>query len=131
CSVTRQRVDLAVRGDVPAVDAQGKRIDASGHGAAGSAFARRVTAALRGPSDGRGDYGPQACLELGERPDREIVGGSLGGAASMLAGVECADLCTKQRVSGAPIMAKLAPPPDPAEIARRIAPSGPINYRVR
>jgi hypothetical protein len=131
CSVTRQRVDLAVRGDVPAVDAQGKRVDSSGRGAASSAFARRITAAFRCPSDGRGDYGPQACLELGERPDREIVGGSLGVAASMLPGVECADLCTKKRISVAPIMAKLGRPPDPAEIARRLAPSGPTNYRVR
>jgi hypothetical protein len=131
CSVTRQRVDLAVRGDVPAVDAQGKRVDSSGRGAAGSAFARRITAAFRCPSDGRGDYGPQACLELGERPDREIVGGSLGVAASVLPGVECADLCTQKRISVAPIMTKLGRPPDPAEIARRLAPAGPTNYRVR
>lgn len=131
CSVTRQRVDLAMRGDVPAVDSQGRRVDSSGHGAAGSAFARRITAAFRCPSDGRGDHGPQACLDLGERPDREIVGGSLGVAASVLPGVECADLCTQKRISVAPIMAKLGRPPDPAEIARRVAPSGPSNTRVR
>ena len=131
CSVTRQRVDLAMRGDVPAVDSQGRRVDSSGHGAAGSAFSRRITAAFRCPSDGRGDPGPQACLELGERPDREIVGGSLGVAASVLPGVECADLCTQKRISVAPIMAKLGRPPDPAEIARRVAPSGPSNTRVR
>jgi hypothetical protein len=131
CSVTRQRVDLAVRGDVPAVDPQGKRFDSRARGAAGSTFARRITAAFRCPNDGRGDHGPQACWELGERHDREIVGGPLGVAASMLPGVECADLCTQKRISVAPIMAKLGRPPDPAEIARRIAPSGPTNYRVR
>jgi hypothetical protein len=131
CSVTRQRVDLAMRGDVPAVDSQGRRVDSSGHGAAGSAFSRRITAAFRCPSDGRGDHGPQACLELGERADREIVGGSLGVAASVLPGVECADLCTQKRISVAPIMAKLGRPPDPGEIARRVAPSGPSNTRVR
>jgi hypothetical protein len=129
CSVTRQRVDLAVRGDV--VDSQGRRVDSSTRGAAGSAFARRITAAFRCPSDGRGDHGPQACWEMGERNDREIVGGPLGVAASMLPGVECADLCTQKRISVAPIMAKLGRPPDPAEIARRIAPSGPTNYRTR
>ena len=31
----------------------------------------------------------------------------------------------------APIMARLGRPPDPAEIARRVAPSGPSNTRVR
>jgi hypothetical protein len=131
CSVTRQRVDLAVRGDVPAVDSQGKRVDSRARGPSDSTFARRITAAFRCPSDGRGDHGPQACWELGERPDREIVGGSLGVAASVLPGVECADLCTQKRISVAPIMAKLGRPPDPAEIAHRLAPSGPINYRLR
>jgi hypothetical protein len=52
-------------------------------------------------------------------------------AASVLPGVECADLCTQKRISVAPIVAKLGRPPDPAEIARRLAPSGPTNYRVR
>jgi hypothetical protein len=131
CSVTRQRVDFAVRGDVPAVDSQGRRVDSRARGAADSAFARRITAAFRCPSDGRGDYGPQACFELGERPDREIVGGPLGVAASVLPGVECSDLCTQKRISIAPIVGKLGRPPEPAEIARRIAPSGPTNYRVR
>jgi hypothetical protein len=116
-------VDLAVRGDVPAVDSQGKRAD--------STFSRRITAAFRCPGNGRGDYGPQACWELGERTDREIVGGPLGVAASVLPGVDCADLCTQKRISIAPIVAKLGRPPEPAEIARRIAPSGPTNYRVR
>jgi hypothetical protein len=49
----------------------------------------------------------------------------------MLPGVECADLCTQKRISVVPIVAKLGRPPDPAEIAHRIAPSGPTNYRVR
>jgi hypothetical protein len=126
CSVTRQRVDFAVRGDVPAVDSQGRRV-----GTADSAYARKITAAFRCPGGGRGDYGPQACFELGERPDREIVGGPLGVAASVLPGVECSDLCTQKQISIAPIVAKLGRPPEPAEIARRIAPSGPTNYRVR
>jgi hypothetical protein len=131
CSVTRQRVDLAVRGDVPAADSQGKRVNSRARGVSDATFARRITAAFRCPNDGRGDYGPQACWELGERPDREIVGGPLGVAASVLPGVECSDLCTQKRISIAPIVAKLGRPPDPAEIARRIAPSGPANYRVR
>lgn len=131
CSVTRQRVDFAVRGDVPAVDSQGRRVDSRARGTADSAFARKITAAFRCPSGGRGDYGPQACFELGERPDREIVGGPLGVAASVLPGVECSDLCTQKRISIEPIVAKLGRPPEPAEIARRIAPSGPTNYRVR
>jgi len=121
CSVTRQRVDLSVRGDVPA---GARKADSS-------AYARRITAAFRCPSDGRGDYGPQYCAQLGERPDREIVGGPLGVAASVLPGVECADLCTQRRISIEPIMARLGRPPDPAEIARRMAPSGPANPRVR
>jgi hypothetical protein len=121
CSVTRQRVDLAVRGDVP-----------ESRGAGGtSPFERRITAAFRCPNDGRGDRGPEACWELGERPDREIVGGPLGVAASVLPGVECADLCTQKRISIAPIMAKLGRPPDPGSIARRLAPAGPTNERVR
>jgi hypothetical protein len=131
CSVTRQRVDLAVRGDVPAVDSQGKRFNSRARGPSGATFGRRITAAFRCPNDGRGDYGPQACWELGERPDREIVGGPLGVAASVLPGVECADLCTQKRISVDPIVSKLGRPPDPAEIARRLAPSGPTNYRVR
>ena len=121
CSVTRQRVDLSVRGDVPA---EARRPD-------GPAYARRITAAFRCPSDGRGDHGPQYCAELGERPDREIVGGPFGVAASVLPGVECADLCTQKRISIVPIMAKLGRPPDPATIAHRLAPSGPTNDRVR
>jgi hypothetical protein len=121
CSVTRQRVDLSVRGDVPA---GARKADSS-------TYARRITAAFRCPSDGRGDHGPQYCAELGERPDREIVGGPLGVAASVLPGVECADLCTQRRISIEPIMARLGRPPDPAEIARRVAPSGPANARVR
>lgn len=123
CSVTRQRVDLSVRGDVPAADRQGRRLD--------SMLARRITAAFRCPQDGRGDHGPQYCWELGERPDREIVGGPLGVAASVLPGVECADLCSQKHISIAPIMAKLGRPPEPGEIARRLAPSGPTNDRVR
>src|SRR5262249_51538950 len=111
CSVTRQRVDFAVRGGGPAVDSQGGRV---GGRAPASAFARRITAAFRCPSDSRADYGPQACWELGERSDREIVGGPLGVAASVLPGVECSDLCTQKRISIAPIMAKLGRPPDPA-----------------
>ena len=131
CSVTRQRVDFAVRGDVPAVDSQGRRVDARARGATDSTFARRITAAFRCPGDARADYGPQACFEIGERSDREIVGGPLGVAASVLPGVECSDLCTQKRISIAPIVAKLGRPPEPAEIARRMAPSGPTNYRVR
>ena len=119
CSVTRQRVDLEVRGDVPPARA------------AQSTFDRQLTAAFRCPNDGRGDYGPQACFELGERHDREIVGGPLGVAASVLPGVECADLCTQRRISITPITTKLGRPPDPAEIARRVAPSGPTNPQVR
>jgi hypothetical protein len=131
CSVTRQRVDLAVQGDVPASDSQGRRVDARSQRAVRETFGRRLTAAFRCPSDGRGDHGPQACFELGERPDREIVGGPLGVAASVLPGVECADLCTQKRISIEPIMAKLGRPPDPAVIAGRMAPSGPTNQRVR
>ena len=121
CSVTRQRVDLSVRGDVPA---GARRPD-------GPAYARRITAAFRCPSDGRGDHGPQYCAELGERPDREIVGGPFGVAASVLPGVECADLCTQKRISIEPIVARLGRPPDPAEIAHRIAPAGPVSSRAR
>src|SRR5262249_17380582 len=121
CSVTRQRVDLSVRGDVPA----------GAHKADSSTYARRITAAFRCPSDGRGDHGPQYCAEIGERQDREIVGGPLGVAASVLPGVECADLCTQRRISIEPIMARLGRPPDPADIAHRIAPSGPANPWVR
>ncbi len=61
--------------------------------------------------------------------DREIVGGPLGVAASMLPGVECADLCGQKQIAIAPIVAKLGQPPEPAEIARRLAPSGPTNDR--
>jgi hypothetical protein len=131
CSVTRQRVDLAVRGDVPAVDSQGRRLDPRAPKAGGATLARRITAAFRCPHDGRGDHGPQACWEMGERPDREVVWGPLGVAASTLPGVECADLCSKKQISIAPIMAKLGRPPDPADIARRLAPSGPTNDRLR
>ena len=121
CSVTRQTVDLSMRGDVPAGVS---RSDSP-------AYARRITAAFRCPSDGRGDYGPQYCAEVGERPHREIVGGPLGVAASVLPGVECADLCTQKQISIAPIVARLGRPPEPAEIARRIAPSGPVSARTR
>src|SRR5262249_10171252 len=112
-------------------------VSRQGEGGAGarkadtSAYARKITAAFRCPSDARGDHGLQYCAELGERPDREIVGGPFGVAASVLPGVECADLCTQRRISIEPIMARLGRPPDPAEIARRMAPSGPAHSRVR
>ena len=121
CSVTRQRVDLSLQGDVPA---GARKADSS-------AYARKITAAFRCPGDPRGDHGLQYCAELGERPDREIVGGPFGVAASVLPGVECADLCTQRRILIELIMARLGRPPDPAEIARRMAPSGPANSRVR
>ncbi len=116
-----------MRGDVPAADRQGSRVGSKVE----PTLARRLTAAFRCPQDGRGDHGPQYCWELGERPDREIVGGSLGVAASVLPGVECADLCSQKHISIAPIVAKLGRPPEPAEIARRLAPSGPANDRLR
>jgi hypothetical protein len=125
CSVTRQRVDLAVRGDVPAT------ADARGRKPADASFSRRITAAFRCPRGNRGDYGPQACFEMGERPDREVVGGPFGVAASTLPGVECSDLCVKRQISLAPIVTQLGPPPNPADVARRLAPSGPINDRLR
>ena len=121
CSVTRQRVDLSMQGDVPP---GARRSDSP-------TYARQITAAFRCPADGRGDYGPEYCAELGERPNREIVGGPLGVAASVLPGVECADLCTQKRISIAPIVERLGRPPEPAEIARRIAPSGPVSARAR
>src|SRR5262249_42466435 len=121
CSVTRQTVDLSVRGDVPAGVS---RSDSP-------TYARRITAAFRCPSDGRGDYGPQYCAEVGERPNREIVGGPLGVAASVLPGVECADLCIQKQISIAPIVARLGRPPEPGEIAPRVAPSGPGSARAR
>jgi hypothetical protein len=45
--------------------------------------------------------------------------------------VECADLCTQKQISIAPIVARLGRPPEPAEFARRIAPSGPVSARAR
>src|SRR5262245_41760048 len=125
CSVTRQRVDVAVHGDVPAGG------EAKGRNAADSSFSRRITAAFRCPRGNRGDYGPQYCVELGERPDREIVGGSLGVAASTLPGVECSDLCVKKQISIEPIATQLGRPPEPSDVARRLAPSGPTNERLR
>src|SRR5262249_60229653 len=41
------------------------------------------------------------------------------------------DLGSKGRISTEPIMARLGRPPEPAEIARRVAPSGPANPWVR
>src|SRR5262249_19854867 len=113
CSVTRQRVDLSVQGDVPA----------GARKADDSTYARRITAAFRCPSDGRGDHGPQYCAEIGERRDREIVGGPFGVAASVLPGVECADLCTQRRISIEPIMALLGRTPDAARIGGQSAAS--------
>jgi hypothetical protein len=124
CSVTRQRVDLAVRGDVPVTDSKARKAGAS-------PFARQVTAAFRCPSNAGGDRGPQACWEMAQRPDRDVVGGPLGVAASTLPGVECADVCTKKQISIEPIMTKLGRPPYPSEFARRLAPSGPTNDRLR
>jgi hypothetical protein len=123
CSVTRQRVDLAVRGDVPpTADPKVRK---------GSPYAKQITAAFRCPSNARGDYGPQACWEMSQRPDREVVAGPLGVAASTLPGVECADVCTKKQISIQPINARLGKPPSPAAFARRLAPSGPTNAQLR
>jgi hypothetical protein len=123
CSVTRQRVDLAVRGDVPpTVDPKARQA---------SPYGRQITAAFRCPSSASGDHGPQACWEMSQRSDREVVGGPLGVAASTLPGVECADVCTKKQISIESINARLGRPPSPAAFARRLAPSGPTNQELR
>ena len=68
CSVTRQRVDFTVRGDAPAAKPRG----------AEASLARKLTAGFRCSAEGWIDQGPEACLDVADRKDREIVGGDLG-----------------------------------------------------
>src|SRR5262245_4096145 len=51
CSVTHQRMDLTVQGDVPTVDAQGRRLGSRGRAVVGTTLTRRVTAGFPCPSD--------------------------------------------------------------------------------
>src|SRR5262245_29913984 len=121
CSVTRQRLDLSVSGDVP----PGARRSDSPE------YSRRITGAFRCTADGRGTDGPDNCADLGTPSNREIVCGPLGVGESALPALDYADMCTQKQISIAPIVASLCRPPDPAEIPRRIAPSGPVSARAR
>jgi len=120
CSVTRQRVDFTVRGDAPAAKPRG----------AEASLARKLTAGFRCSAEGWIDQGPEACLDVADRKDREIVGGDLGVMASVLPGVQCPAVCSR-RVSVAPIAATLGGPPLPEQFARRLSPSSPTETSVR